>query len=81
MAHAIPHTAADSRPMESTTAPADRLLHYSEVHALLGSNCKTGHTARALAARGQIRAVRLGARTTRYSEASVLALIAGKASA
>lgn len=58
-------------------AAADRLLHYRQVNELIGSTCKTGHTARALAARGLIRAVKFNARVTRYSESSVLALIAG----
>lgn len=70
---------ADSRPTESTAAPADRLLHFAEVHALLGSNCKTGHTARAYAAKGFIRAVRITERTIRYSENSVRDFIAGRA--
>ncbi len=60
-------------------AQADRLLNFRQVHELIGSSCKTGHTARALAARGQIRCVRLNERCLRYSEASVLALIAGRA--
>ena len=60
-------------------ALADRLLNFRQVHELIGSSCKTGHTARALAARGQIRCVRLNERCLRYSEASVLALIAGRA--
>lgn len=61
------------------SAQADRLLTFRQVHELIGSSCKTGHTARALAARGQIRCVRLNERCLRYSEASVLALIAGRA--
>lgn len=70
---------ADSQSTESTTAPADRLLTFREVGALLGFSCRTGHTARAYAARGQIRAVRLNERVIRYSEASVRELIAGRA--
>lgn len=69
----------DSQAIESTTAPGDVLIGFRRVHAMLGLTCKTGHTARALAARGQIRAVRLNERTIRYSEASVLDLIAGRA--
>jgi hypothetical protein len=62
-------------------AQADRLLAFREVHALTGSNCKTGAYARQLAARGLIRQVRLNERTLRYSEASVLALIRGDVAA
>jgi len=64
-----------------TTAPADRLLHHREVYGLLSLKCRTGNTARAYAARGLIRAVKLNERTFRYSEASVLALVAGKVAA
>lgn len=69
---------------KNTTEPVahpDRLLHFRQVHALIGSECKTGHTARDLAARGMIRAVRINQRVTRYSESSVMALIAGKGGA
>jgi len=62
----------------SPPAETDRLLDFRAVHALVGSKCKTGHTARALAARGQIRAVRFNERVVRYSEKSVFALVAGK---
>ena len=61
------------------SAQADRLLTFRHVNELIGSSCQTGHTARALASRGQIRCVRLNLRCLRYSEASVLALIAGRA--
>jgi hypothetical protein len=83
MSHTSPQPTASTVKNEaiSATAQADRLLNYKQVHALIGSTCKTGHTARALAARGQIRCVRLNGRVRRYSEASVLALIAGKGSA
>ena len=64
---------------EQATVPSDRLLHFLEVHALIGSSCKTGHTARAMAARGQIRAVMINSRVKRYSERSVLDLIQGRA--
>jgi hypothetical protein len=64
---------------DTTTAPADKLIGFRQVHALIGSNCKTGHTARAYAAQGKIRAVRLNERVVRYSENSVLELIAGRA--
>jgi predicted DNA-binding transcriptional regulator AlpA len=79
MKPATPANAADSRQVESTAAQPDRLLHFREVHALIGSSCRTGHTARALAARNQIKAVRINGRVIRYSEASVRALIAGTA--
>ena len=57
----------------------DKLIDFRQVCELVGSRCKTGHTARVLAARGQIRAVRLNERVIRYSEQSVLDLIAGRA--
>ena len=62
----------------NTTAPADRLLTFRQVGDRIGLACKTSHTARALAARGQIQAVRINERVVRYSEASVNALIAGR---
>jgi predicted DNA-binding transcriptional regulator AlpA len=65
----------------TATAQADRLLTFREVHALTGSACKTGHYARALAARGQIKAVRLNERVVRYTESSVRALVGGNAAA
>ena len=68
---------SDSHKNESTVQPTDRLLTFREVHALIGSRCRTSHTARALAARGLIRAVRLNGRVIRFSEASVQALISG----
>lgn len=71
-------TADAAQAPASSVAPADRLLHFREVNALLGSRCKTGHSARAHAARGQIRAVRLNDRVVRYSEQSVRELIAGR---
>ena len=74
-------TAASTVKNEATpaTAKSDRLLTFQQVHALLGSSCKTGHYARSLAARGQITARRLNERVIRYSEASVNALIEGGA--
>lgn len=71
------HTTNDSAKAESAS-PGDRLIHFREVYDLIGSHCKTGHTARALAARGQIRAVRFNERVVRYSENSVFALVAGE---
>ena len=65
----------------TSPAVADCLLDFRAVHALIGSKCKTGHTARSLAARGLIRAVRLNERVVRYGQNSVLALVAGKVSA
>ena len=63
-----------------TSAPlsSDRLIDFRQVNYLLGSKCRTGHTARALAARGQIVGIRINERVLRYSEASVRELIAGK---
>jgi hypothetical protein len=75
------HKANATGQKEAPTAQADRLLTFREVHALTGSLCKTGHYARKLAARGQIKAVRLNERVMRYSEASVRALIEGRVSA
>jgi hypothetical protein len=71
--------AVASRQPEANTAQADRLLAFRDVNRLTGSQCKTGHAARELAKRGLIRCVRLNERTIRYSERSVLDLIAGKA--
>ncbi len=71
-------TTPGSQQTESITAPGDRLLTFREVNTLLGMKCRTGHTARAYAARGLIRAVRLNERVMRYSEASVRALVAGR---
>jgi hypothetical protein len=61
-------------------APKDRLIDFRRVHELVGSKCQTGHCARALYRKGLIRGVALNQRTIRYSEASVLALVAGGAS-
>lgn len=57
---------------------ADRLIDFREVYGLIGSNCRTSHTARALAARGQIKAVRINERVLRYSLHSVLELVNGR---
>lgn len=56
----------------------DRLIDFREVGQLVGLRCKTSHTARSLAERGQIRAVYINDRTIRYSENSVLDLVAGR---
>lgn len=61
----------------NTEPPADRLIDFRQVNALVGSKCKTSHIAIRMAAVGQIRAVRLNSRTLRYSERSVLSFIAG----
>lgn len=62
----------------NTAAPTgDRALHFRKVYDLIGSTCKTGHTARALAKAGKIREIRINERTIRYSEKSVLELLAG----
>jgi hypothetical protein len=53
------------------------LIGFREVNALVGSACKTSHTARNLARRGLIRAVQINERVVRFSEASVLAFING----
>ena len=56
---------------------ADEAIDFRQVCALLGLRCKTSHTALNYARRGQIRAIRLSARTIRYSKRSVLELLAG----
>jgi hypothetical protein len=61
------------------TAQADRLLPFIEVNRLIGSRCRTGHTALALMRKGLIKGIRINERVIRYSENSVLALIAGRA--
>ena len=44
---------------------------------MLGFNCKTSHTARNLAKRGQITAVHINERTVRFTESSVRNLVSG----
>jgi len=68
-----------TKPMNTNTPHADRLIDFRTVADLVGSRCKSAHCALRLAAKGQIRAVRINARTVRYSENSVNALISGKA--
>lgn len=63
----------------STLPNPDSLIDFRQVNSLTASKCKTSHTARALAERGQIKAVRLNERVVRYSLRSVLDLVAGKA--
>ena len=62
----------------SASLPPDKLISFQDVNHLIGSKCRTGHTARALAAKGLIRVIRINERVLRYSEASVRELIAGK---
>lgn len=54
-------------------------MPFIEVNRLIGSRCRTGHTARALMRKGLLKGTRLNSRVIRYSENSVLALIAGRA--
>ena len=61
---------------EAQTA-SDRLLNFREVNQRLGLRCQTSHTARAFAARGQIKAVRINPRVLRYTESSVNRLVSG----
>lgn len=68
-----------SSPSQSPLA-TDRLIDFREVGQLIGLRCKTSHTARSLADRGQIRAVYINDRTIRYSANSVLNLVAGRVS-
>jgi hypothetical protein len=56
----------------------DRLVDHRRVNELLGLNCKTSHTARKYANQGLIRAVRINARVVRFSENSIIALLAGQ---
>lgn len=66
----------------TTAAPgeteADTLVDFREVYRLTGYRCRTGHTARALAERGQIKAVRINERVLRYSLRSVQELVNGR---
>ncbi len=80
MINKLTHAAASGK-NEAThaTAQADRLLPFIEVNRLIGSRCRTGHTARALMRKGLIVGRKLNERVIRYSENSVLALIAGRA--
>ena len=60
---------------------ADRLLHPDEAKHILGSRSVTNHVLHRLARAGKLHAVRLGARTIRFRESEVLALVAGKEAA
>lgn len=60
---------------DETSAVADKLIDFRAVNSLLGLRCRTSHTARAMAHRGQIRAVSLNGRVMRYSLASVMELV------
>ena len=74
------HAAASGKNEAShATAQADRLLPFIEVNRIIGSRCRTGHTARTLMRKGLIKGIRINERVIRYSENSVLALIAGRA--
>jgi hypothetical protein len=53
----------------------DKLVDFRVVNHLIGSRCRSSHTARALARRGLIKAVRINERVLRYSENSVRALV------
>lgn len=64
-------------PPNVTERNADRLLTFREVNEVLGFNCKTSHTARNLAKRGQITAVHINERTVRFTESSVRNLVSG----
>lgn len=56
----------------------ERGLTFREVYQLVGLRCKTSHTARNMAKRGQIRAIQLNGRVTRYSLTSVRQLLGTK---
>ena len=62
------------------TPKSDKLLRFQEVNFLIGSRCRTGHTARDLMRKGLIKGIRINGRVIRYSENSVLALIRGETS-
>jgi hypothetical protein len=66
------------RAKEPILIETDRLLTFREVHAMIGSSCKTAHTALGLARRGMIESVRFNERTIRFRESSVRKLVAGK---
>ena len=69
-----------TNPAPATPAPfvEDRLLDFRRVNELVGSRSRTAHTARAMARRGEIEAVRINARVLRYRESSVLRLVRGE---
>lgn len=72
------NTASGKNEAPTATPQGDRLLTFREVNRLIGSACKTSHAARTLAARGQIKVIRINERLMRFSEASVRDLIAGR---
>ena len=55
----------------------ERGLTFREVYKLLGLHGKTSHTARCMAKKGQIRAIQINKRVTRYSLSSVMKLLEG----
>ena len=59
----------------------DEAIDFRRVYELLGLRCKTAHTALSYARKGLIRAIRINARTIRYSKRSVVALIDGESAA
>ena len=63
---------------EAVPIETDRLLTFREVHAMIGSSCKTAHIALGLAKRGMIESVRFNERTIRFRESSVRKLVAGR---
>ena len=67
-----------SKTKMETTVNQDRGLTFREVYELVGLRCKTSHTARSMAKRGQIRAIQLNGRVTRYSLTSVMQLLGAK---
>jgi hypothetical protein len=71
---------APANPSGGTTNPpvADKLISWREVNEKIGSAAKTSHTARSLARRGLIRAVRVNSRVVRFSAQSVADLVGGR---
>lgn len=71
------HNSTNQAPVTPAPLVEDRLIDFRRVNELVGSRSRTAHTARALARRGQIEAVRLNARVVRFRESSVLRLVRG----
>lgn len=68
-----------NNPKQADAKKVDRLLTREQANALLGLKGKTSHTLRAMAARGQIEAVRLNGRVLRFRESSIIRLVSGGA--
>ncbi len=77
--HTTPQRPADRSEHQigntATPTTGDRLLTREQANEMLGLKAKTSHTLRAMAARGQIEAVRLNGRVLRFRESSIRQLI------